>query len=237
LVDEDLVDIVVFLELEDGYRKKRLFEIDRNLRDVRRRVSGRFYSKLTDEAKYVWQLVSTNNMSEQKLASLWDLTSLTDFESEVISSLRLIDDRVLGVTFVEDTASRKRLPIVKMRGVSEPLPLKSMGDGMTRLFHIIVALVNAKDGLLLIDEFENGLHWSVQPKVWDIVFQLAEKLNVQVFATTHSRDCIQGFDRAWNTYPDRGAFFRLDNKDGVVKATEYTAETLTDSIEMDVEVR
>jgi AAA15 family ATPase/GTPase len=47
--------------------------------------------------------------------------------------------------------------------------LKSMGDGITRLFQIILSLVNAKDGLLLIDEFENGLYWSVQPKVWDIV--------------------------------------------------------------------
>lgn len=77
---------------------------------------------------------------------------------------------------------------VKIEGIDEPLPLKSMGDGITRLFHIIVALVNARNGILLIDEFENGLHWSVQPKVWDIVFQLSEKLNVQVFATTHSHE-------------------------------------------------
>ena len=179
-------------------------------------------------------------MPNRKLAELWDLTSLTDLESEVISALGLIDSRVSRIAFVEDSkrhSADNRIPLVKIEGIDEPLPLKSMGDGMTRLFHIVVALVNAQNGLLLIDEFENGLHWKVQPKVWDIIFQLAERLNVQVFATTHSRDCLAGFDTAWNNYPERGAFFRLDTKDGRIKATEYASETLTDAIEMDVEVR
>ena len=193
------------------------------------------------ESKYNWQIVSTENMPNRKLAALWDLTSLTDLESEVISALRLIDDRISGVAFVEDTSrgrsSNNRIPLVKIKGIDEPLPLKSMGDGMTRLFHIIVALVNAKNGILLIDEFENGLHWTVQPKVWDLIFKLSERLNVQVFATTHSRDCITGFDRAWNSYPNLGDFFRLDAKSEGIKATEYTSETLTDAIDMDVEVR
>jgi AAA15 family ATPase/GTPase len=180
-------------------------------------------------------------MSNRKLAALWDLTGLTNLESEVISALKLIDNRVSGLAFVEDISQRSsdenRIPLVKLEGIDEPLPLKSMGDGMTRLFHIIVALVNAQNGFLLIDEFENGLHWSVQPKVWNIIFQLSEKLNVQVFATTHSRDCIKGFDSNWDQYPELGAFFRLDVKDELIRVTEYTSETLTDAIDMDVEVR
>lgn len=108
---------------------------------------------------------------------------------------------------------------------------------MTRLFHILVALVNAQDGVLLVDEFENGIHWSIQPVVWDIIYRVAERLNVQVFATTHSRDCIEGFDRAWSKHLDEGAFFRLDIKDDLVKVREYTSETLTDSLETEVEVR
>lgn len=90
---------------------------------------------------------------------------------------------------------------------------------------------------LLIDEFENGLHWSILPKVWDIVFKLSERLNVQVFATTHSRDCVKGFDTTWNNYPTLGAFFRLEASNGTVKVREYTSETLSDAIDMDVEVR
>ena len=238
--DEDISNVEFFLVAEEGERTRRIFRLDRNIRDIRR-SSRIFYERQESEFKYTWQIVSTANMPNRKLAALWDLTSLTDLESEVISALRLIDGRVTGVAFVEDvsrgTASDNRVPLVKIKGIDEPLPLKSMGDGMTRLFHIIVALVNARNGLLLIDEFENGLHWSVQPKVWDIVFQLSERLNVQIFATTHSRDCIKGFYQAWNNYPTLGAFFRLDAKNESIKATEYTSESLSDSIDMDVEVR
>ncbi len=238
--DEDISNVEVFLVAKEGERTRRIFRLDRNIRDIRR-SSRIFYERQESEFKYTWQIVSTANIPNRKLAALWDLTSLTDLESEVISALRLIDERVTGVAFVEDvsrgTASDNRVPLVKIKGIDEPLPLKSMGDGMTRLFHIIVALVNARNGLLLIDEFENGLHWSIQPKIWDIVFQLSERLNVQVFATTHSRDCIKGFYEAWNNYPTLGSFFRLDEKNESIKATEYTSESLSDSIDMDVEVR
>jgi AAA15 family ATPase/GTPase len=238
--DEELSNVEVFLVAAEGERTRRLFRLDRDVRDIRRN-SRILYERQESEFKYIWQIVSTDNMPNRRLAALWDLTNLTNLESEIISALGLIDERVSGVAFVEDISkgrsSDNRIPLVKIEGIDEPLPLKSMGDGITRLFHIIVALVNARNGLLLIDEFENGLHWSVQPKVWDIVFRLSERLNVQVFATTHSRDCIKGFDSVWNKYPELGAFFRLDAKDDFIKATEYTPETLNDAIDMDVEVR
>ncbi|MDF5714481.1 MAG: AAA family ATPase [Rhizonema sp. NSF051] len=238
-LDENLSNIEFFLVLEENKKTRRLFSLDRDIRDIRR-TSRVFFDRKDSEFKYKLQVVSTDNMLNRKVAALWDLTSLTNLESEVISALALIDDRVSGVAFVEDVNNGRgrdnRIPLVKMEGIEEPLPLKSMGDGMTRLFHIIVALVNARNGILLIDEFENGLHWSIQPKVWDIIFRLSERLNVQVFATTHSRDCVEGFDSAWNNYPSLGAFLRLEAKENV-KVTEYTSETLTDAIDMNVEVR
>ncbi len=239
-IDEEISDLEFFLVAEEGNKTRKLFRLNRGLRDVRRN-NRVIYGRQESEVKYTCQIVSTDNMPNRKLAALWDLTSLTNLESEIISALGLIDHRVSGIAFVEDISQGRsgenRVPLVKISGINEPLPLKSMGDGITRLFHIIVALVNAQNGLLLIDEFENGLHWSIQPKVWDLVFQLSEILNVQVFATTHSRDCIKGFDSTWNNYPELGAFFRLDVKDDLIRATEYTSETLTDAIDMDVEVR
>jgi predicted ATPase len=239
-VDEELPNVEMVLVAEEGKRARRLFRLDRDVREIQRR-SRMLYVNQESEFKYVWQAVATEGIPNQELAALWDVTGLTDLEPEIISALTLIDDRVSGIAFVGDLSQARstdnRIPLVKIKGMDEPLPLKSMGDGMTRLFHIIVALANSRNGLLLIDEFENGLHWSVQPKVWDIVFQLSERLNVQVFATTHSRDCIEGFDQAWNIYPELGSFFRLDVKTNLIKATAYTSETLTDAIDMDVEVR
>lgn len=239
-IDEETSDIEFYLIAEENHQLRRLFRLSQAMGNARDR-NGLLHSRKMPEFKYSWQVVPTQSIPNRKLAALWDLTSLTSLESDILAALRLIDHRISGVAFVEDVSKGRsndnRIPLVKMDGMDEPLPLRSMGDGMMRLFHIVVALVNARNGLLLVDEFENGLHWSIQPKVWDIVFQLAERLNVQVFATTHSRDGVGSFNQVWGQYPELGAFFRLGEKEGLIKTTEYTLETLADAIDMDVEVR
>lgn len=188
--------------------------------------------------KCPFQSVPTRNMSRQKAAALWDLVGLTDLSEEVISGLSRIDESIVAIQFVESDSEKSRIPYVRTRTSREPLPLKSMGDGITRLFHILIALVTARDGILLIDEFENGLHWSVQADVWKTIFRVASRLNVQVFATTHSRDCIRGFGEAWVEQQESGRFFRLETAPkGGVRAKAYTVETLIDAIESEVEVR
>ena len=192
------------------------------------------------ESKWPIRVVPTKNMSAGNVASLWDTVGLSDLAQVVYEGLNLIhSSRIVGIQFVKSAASRQeRIALARTEGGGEPLPLRSMGDGSTRLFQIILALVSAKDGVLLVDEFENGLHWSVQGKVWKIVFRLAAQLNVQVFASTHSCDCIRGFGEAWGQEKNVGAFFRLTvDPDGNGQAKLYAPETLADAVETEVEVR
>ncbi|MDM8527963.1 AAA family ATPase [Anaerolineales bacterium HSG24] len=183
-----------------------------------------------------YQFVPTQEIYHDELSVLWDNISLTDLELEVVKGLKLIESMIFGLAFV-DSGAEGRIPLVKLQNLDERLPLKSLGDGMTRLFQIVLSLVSAKGGVLLIDEFENGLHWEVQEKVWRVVFELAEKLEVQVFATTHSRDCIAGFEKVWASHEEQGAFFRLTKRDDSVMVKAYDLELLSDSLETDVEVR
>jgi hypothetical protein len=192
------------------------------------------------------QVVPTRNMARRKVAMLWDSIGLTTLAQDVINGLQIVEPSIDGIGFVESPKTdiyysrepEPRIPIARVKGQPEPLPLRSMGDGITRLFHITLALANAKNGVLLVDEFENGLHWSVQKKVWQTVFRLAEELNVQVFASTHSRDCIKAFQQAWQEQSSSGAFFRLENEgNGNVSAQPYSLERLTDAEDVDAEVR
>ena len=116
---------------------------------------------------------------------------LTSLEPEVIAGLQLIERDIKRLSFLD--SEDFRIPMVQHRDSPEPLSLQSFGEGILRLFEILLSLVNARDGILLIDELENGLHYKIHPRVWDLIFRLSQKLNVQVFATTHSWDCIRGF--------------------------------------------
>jgi AAA15 family ATPase/GTPase len=114
-----------------------------------------------------------------------------------------------------------------------------MGDGMNRLLGITLALAVVSGGILLVDEIENGIHYSVQTDVWRTILRAAESLNVQVFATTHSWDCIRAFAAATNEMEGTaGILYRLDRRiKGEVRPVRYTQEEMAIAAEQQIEVR
>ena len=73
------------------------------------------------------------------------------------------------------------------------LPLSLFGDAMNRVAEIILKLVNSEHKILLIDEIENGIHYTNQREFWRVLFRLAVELDTQIFATTHSLEMLQAF--------------------------------------------
>jgi putative AbiEii toxin of type IV toxin-antitoxin system/AAA ATPase-like protein len=184
--------------------------------------------------------VVANGMTAIEIGQLWDSISLTDLEEDVLRSLRIIAPEVERLNLISKPNSprdRERIPMAKIGSLPDPIPLRSLGEGMNRLFGITLAMVNSKNRLLLLDEVESGLHYSVQPDVWRLIFETAKRLNVQVFATTHSMDCIEAFQRAAEENEEEGVLIRLENENGVVRATEFDERRLGIATREEIEVR
>lgn len=185
-------------------------------------------------------VVGTSSIAKDDVATLWDKVVFTPQREKVLDALRLIEPKIEALAFVGDSSRvglGRRIPIVEIRGSGEGLPLRSMGDGLTRLFHIALAMVNAQQGVILIDEFENGLYWEVLERLWPVIFKMAEELNVQVFATTHSSDCIKGFADAWKNDSSSGMMYRLERTKSSVNAFPLPVQNLQDALAANVEVR
>lgn len=90
--------------------------------------------------------------------------------------------------------------------------MSSLGEGVSRALWIGSSIVNSKEGLLLVDEVENGLHYSVQPDLWKMIFKTARQLDVQVFATTHSHDCVRAFQQVSKEQEEEGMLISLRRK-------------------------
>ncbi len=179
----------------------------------------------------------------QVLAHSWDTIALTDHERLSLEALQIAVDGVERIAVVgnEDSrrATRGRRVVVKLKDSPGPVPLKSLGDGVTRMFSTALALANSRNGILVLDEAENGIHYSLQRDFWNMVLRTAREYNIQVLATTHSRDCLRGFAKAAaQTDKSEGLFFRLDPVDGDrVRAVRYTVEDLCVAADLDIEVR
>ncbi len=184
------------------------------------------------------QFIRTRNIDREINGKLFDKIILTEKEKFVIEALKIIEPSTERIAFVEESLG-ERSAVIKLSKSAAILPLRSMGDGINRILTIILALVNAENGFLLIDEFENGLHHTVQEQLWKIIFDLAGKLNVQIFATTHSEDCISGFASVLNKHNNliEGKLIRLENRNGIIRQVEYDANELRIATVNNIETR
>ena len=209
--------------------------------EVFRRGGWRFARRADslDERRPPCQYLGAGNSDRTAgLAGLWDRIALSDLEKHIVSALAIIDENISAVSMVGTEGARMgRIAIVRSRRLARPVPLKSFGDGVNRLFGIVLSLVNAKDGCLLIDEFENGLHHTVQENAWRMIFKLAAELNVQVFATTHSVDAVLAFQQVSCDVPENGALIRLARRGQSIVATVFDEDELAVVAKNQIEVR
>jgi predicted ATPase len=191
--------------------------------------------------------------ADARTASQWDHISLTDGASRVIEALRSVVP-VEGAAYVEDPRGRlHRIAKVRVADVPEPIPLAVLGDGAVRMFEIAVAMEYAgthseapADGtappnvfpVLLIDEAEIGIHYSLHAELWRFIFRAAGQRGVQVFATTHSWDCIQGFqEAAASETQSEGVLIRLESGNGKHRANTFSGNELAIVARDQIEVR
>ena len=160
---------------------------------------------------------------------------LNQRQEDIIRILKKIDPRVRrlavvvigGVPMIHADIGAKRLV---------PVPL--IGDGVSRLLSTALAIANAQDGILLIDEIENGLYYGVMVDVWKAIAAFTRQFNVQLFATTHSEECVRAAHRAF-TEDSKYDFHlhRLESVKNNIRAVTYDKETLGAALEAGLEVR
>lgn len=117
-----------------------------------------------------------------------DLRGLSNY---VLEGFQVVDSSIIEVKIVSLDE-----PNLYLRRENEPLmPIELFGDAITKLARMVLVIIFHKDRAILIDEIENGIHYTNQPQVWELIFKLANEFNVQIFATTHSKEMVQAFNK------------------------------------------
>jgi hypothetical protein len=234
LSGEDASELEPRIVVQYGIEKRQHFALDRDW--------SRAYYRLQLEmpaGTMKPSFVPVTGLSIEEVVQRWEQISLTASKEFVIDALKII------VPDIEDLDITGRVPQAyapvvqaKRMSASQSVPLRSLGEGMSRLFGLALALVTAQDSMFLIDEIDSGLHFSVQIEAWRLVFKIAGLLNIQVFATTHSWDCVDAFQRAAaeNQQQD-GVLIRLQREDDQIIPIIINEETLAIVTSRQVEVR
>jgi hypothetical protein len=136
--------------------------------------------------------ISTDSLAGNEMVRHWDQVQLTPNEELVLGALRFIDPSIEQIrSFGSGGVYGPRGGfIVKRKGVATPFPLGSLGDGAWRMLAMAIVLTQCAGGLLFIDEIDTGLHYTVMADMWRMIYSAAKQFDVQVFASTHSYDCV-----------------------------------------------
>ncbi|HSK75466.1 MAG TPA: AAA family ATPase [Thermoanaerobaculia bacterium] len=137
-----------------------------------------------------------------RLSQLWDSVVLTPEEERVATALQIIEPRLERIAFVGENGKVSRSIFLKLASSNQRLPLGSLGDGLKRLLALALHLVSARGGFLLVDEIDTGLHHTVMADMWRLVIRTAIDLKMQVFATTHSLDCVRALAWVCEEHPE-----------------------------------
>lgn len=181
------------------------------------------------------QMISSTIAAFQSPVELFGKLELDGRKSEVLYVLNQMDPALSDITAI--TVSGQTQLYGNMGG--KLLPMRLAGDGMNRLLFIMLSIMENPNSIILIDEIENGFHYSMFPMIWEAIAHTAQKSNCQVIATTHSYECVagavEGIEKA--DRKDNFCFFRLAQEKNGRRAYRFSPDVIRTALDAEMEVR
>lgn len=183
------------------------------------------------EALYA-EYIPSNHIQIDIVAKLTEIIQNKQ-ESEIVEALQIVEPRITDLQLV---GNRVMVDV----GLPTRLPINVLGDGVRKVLAVILSIYRCREGILIIDELDNGLHFSVMPQLWEVILYMCQKHHTQIFASTHSLDLVKSLVKAIekSTQAPQVASYKLIRKnDDELAALRYSAEELTYAIKQEMEVR
>jgi hypothetical protein len=199
--------------------------------------NGRGYAQTSQSQNAYW--LTTRHLEYSEILRLWNtIEDSSEKRHYVQKFLHCIEPDLLTIGFTSSVFSDPLITVTLETNGTVTSPIGNIGDGMRAILGIALALLASESGILLVDEIDSGLHHTALVKMWEQVFEIAQRFNVQVFATAHSWDCVKAFSTALQKTSDKaGALFRLEPLEDQIRVVDYTPEMIAIAVQQVIEVR
>ncbi len=183
------------------------------------------------------QFLTVDSFDPAKMNKSWDTVLANSLEGEIVNDMKILVPSLNSIHFLTGSPFGSGILLGSGNGARR-VPISSFGDGLRRLLALRLSFVGTANGFLLADEIDTGLHWTVMEEMWRFVVEVARKNNVQVFATTHSYDCIRGLASLIRSRDDLADEVCIQKvAPSLDRAVCLKGEEVKVAIEQDIEVR
>lgn len=177
-----------------------------------------------------WYLSTVAHVAQR--FSLSDILRDVEMHQSLVDLLKIFDSHIKDITIINEQPVEYGFIL---DNCNEALPISSFGDGMKKTIAMAAYLLRAKDGILLVDEFETAIHTSAMSKVFAWIAEAALRLNVQIFMTSHSEEAINKLLRiGYKEYVNVYTFYKHEGTNYVRRLAGEEAIHATDTLRMDL---
>ena len=256
----------VQLDIEEEDRTRDIFEMETDtlrllLLRIRRSVKEDIALSLAEDGSLHWptqftrraalrlsraphpsQFVTAESLDADSMAKMWDRVLIDGRESDVIEAMRILQADLKTIHFLTGDPTQGTRGsagiVLGFRSGTPRVPIGSYGDGMRRLLALSLSLVQTEGGFLLIDEIDTGLHWTAMEEMWRLVVETALRSSIQVFATSHSFDCIAGLASVLRVRPDLSDCVSIQKTErNLERSVAFDSDDILAAADLSIELR
>lgn len=189
-------------------------------------------------SRHVISEILTTNVNQGLLSQKVETLRFNKSDGQVLLTMQAIDPRIKSI----ELGASGQIYFDLGNDFRTLLPLNLMGEGIQRLLDVITSIAHTAGGIVLIDEIDNGLHYSALRTLWKGVLQAAREYDVQVFATTHSAEALRHLtwvldDECKEYRDDVAAYTLIRADDDTVRSYRHDYGQLEYALEHGIEVR
>lgn len=141
-------------------------------------------------------------------------------------------------TLSVETLAGAPMVFAELLPFEEKVPINLISGGINKLASILFAMPSEPGCAVLIDEIESGLYYDRLPDVWKGLLTFCKHYEAQVFATTHSRECLAALSEASADSEEDVSLIRVERqKNGEALIRQFAGRSFRAGIEVGTEVR
>ncbi len=183
-------------------------------------------------------ITQENELPRIDILKSFDVFDEKLIKHKIIEILKIIDSRI------EDIRTFKTKEGLWFKKFNEEYqPIVFYGDATKKIIKYFTSFFEKKisignfitsndDSILLIDEIENGIHYTAHKEFWQHLFKLCKELNVQVFATTHSLEMIKAFNEVALEEGEASYFEMMRNEVDNIELLKHPPQILQEEFEL-----
>jgi len=165
-----------------------------------------------------------------------------NYISDCIDDIKLLNKWDVVNKQLQDIFNIQKIDVIKNTVMLEYeknyLKLYEFGDGLKHFISIIISINLNENAIVFLDEVDNGIHYSNFDKLWEIILTISKKQNVQVFATTHSKECIESYARVSKKLEDEDiTFIELGKDENKIESITYNYKEVINQVSQHQDMR